>query len=164
MTIIKSHGAPTELTVGEVGQRYIDLDTDTKYVCVDIEREEFHEDGPSIHNSFVTTNEFKGVSNFYIWEELAGGSNFDAIIRGVPGDSDDEWTLEKGDHETIADKILAGIPVRALIHYVGDGASVDVIECASYIHADNMVGVAFMKPDGMFVILSDNTLHVEFMG
>ena len=72
MSIIKSHGAPTVLTVGEVNQKYIDLDTDTKYKCVGINRIETYENGPCIHNSFVTTRTLKEVHNEYIWEELAG--------------------------------------------------------------------------------------------
>lgn len=72
MSIIKSHGAPTVLTVGEVNQKYIDLDTDTKYKCVGINRIETYKNGPCIHNSFVTTRTLKEVHNEYIWEDLSG--------------------------------------------------------------------------------------------
>ena len=132
MNMIKSHGAPTDLTVGQLGQRYLDLDTDKKYVCVDIQRAEDIGDGPSIHDSFVHTKEFVANGNLYLWEELAsaGGSGeatpdmvveFDVTDEGP---SSSNGTIVEGGISNIDAKLRDGkkpvVKVRIVSGSYGD--------------------------------------------
>ena len=164
MRLITGYGAPTDLTVGELGQRYLDLDTDKKYVCVDIQREEYVEDGVP-ETDIVHFEAKKILGNFYTWEELAG-SGPDVIITGANADTDDGgtttvWTLTKGDYETIVNKINAGEVVRGILCTSVQGTGDRAVMHALIFHVNTEASsVLLVFPDGMFNINSNNEVTV----
>jgi hypothetical protein len=73
MANINKYGAPTKNTIGVVGQKYLDLETGTRYICTDV-KEIYEKKTVDAHpHSFVATTK-ENFRREYIWEKVGGGT------------------------------------------------------------------------------------------
>ena len=67
MAIIKMHGAPDANTLGEVGDKYIDLNTNMVYECIGVTADSV------THDDFITIYTRGTQNTVYEWKAMGGG-------------------------------------------------------------------------------------------
>lgn len=169
MYLIKSHGAPTTSTVGEVGQRYLDLDTDLKYECTEIQRKEVYGEGPSIHNDFVSTTVLKKVFNEYTWTEVASsgeGGGSDTYIVEWNRDSNEVLSVTPGLYEAIRKLFDEHVPCKVVvIGFDEDEKEISLFDRMEDIRSTDEDGFMWYIEDGTVWLLSlrpDNSVTIQY--
>lgn len=72
--VYRSHGAPASTTFGNVGELYVDLDTNELYKCIDITtRGDDH--------GYITIYQGEGVNTEYTWAKAGGDA--EGMLKGV---------------------------------------------------------------------------------
>lgn len=172
MYLIKSHGAPTTSTVGEVGQRYLDLDTDIKYECTEIQRKEVYGEGPSIHNDFVSTTVLKKVYNEYTWTEVAssggtsGSGGSDTYIVEWNRDSNEVLSVTPGLYEAIRKLFYEHVPCKVVvIGFDEDAEEISLFDRMEDITLNDADGYHWYIENGTVWLLSlypDNSVTIQY--
>jgi hypothetical protein len=70
MAIIKMHGAPNEHTRGEIGDKYIDLDTGMVYDCVGVKADK------KVLDDYIAIYTRGTKDTIYTWESAGGGGGY----------------------------------------------------------------------------------------
>lgn len=123
-TILTGRGAPTILTVGFVGQRYIDIDYGAEYRCKDINNTV---DIETKKHSFVTVTSTEDHHIEYIWEETVkggAGGEYDAVFCLSENDHSfsyiyehsDVMSIKSGNAQDLIAKMTSNIPVRVRVY------------------------------------------------
>jgi hypothetical protein len=140
---IKGYGAPTLSTVGDAGQRYIDLDTGKEYICTGFQTDTIYEEDNIEPHSYISTNFHKGTVSGYEWVAVGGGGSkkyiltaddfvygggsnyfvneelFDAILAG---ECPEIWILEVPEHDLDGQQVMITTtekPSEKCIHMYG---------------------------------------------
>ena len=108
--MIKRSGIPTTETVANIGDIYVDTDTNEKYELVDINCIPRNYQFVDIHG--CSADEMQ-----YIWEKIGGssGGGFDLIIISVP--NSDINFIAQGDYNTIKKKLDEDQLVTVMVRY-----------------------------------------------
>lgn len=163
MAVIKMHGAPDNYTLGDIGDFYVDIDTNTLYKCVAVQEDKVN------YDNYITIYTRGTKNTTYTWEPVSGGSGigFDFTILW---DFKTDTGVTTGDYQDLYNKFtnrefVYGVIMLYSVYDVS--TSYDAVRYfTTYnieISEDSFLGlplIAFNCDGGnRFGITSDNEVH-----